>query len=79
MPFLLFIIVVITAAGVWYWRIKQAGEIAGDLANAAQDVKNAARRFGFNRKKNVHPPTVSTMRGSRRSVWCWPLRRRMGS
>lgn len=55
MPFLLFIIGVITAAGVWYWRMKQAGEVVGELANAAQDVKNAARRFGFNRKKNVHP------------------------
>ncbi len=35
--------------------MKQAGEVVGELANAAQDVKNAARRFGFNRKKNVHP------------------------
>ncbi len=55
MPFLIFILGVIGAVGVWYWRIKQAGAVAGELKNAAQDVRNAARRFGFNRKANVHP------------------------
>jgi len=55
MPILLFIIGVATTVGIWYWRMKQAGEIVSDLSNAAQDVRNAARRFGFRRKTNVHP------------------------
>ncbi len=55
MPILLFIIGVATTVGIWYWRMKRAGELVGDIAGAAQDVRNAARRFGFRRKTNVHP------------------------
>ncbi|MEM8788086.1 MAG: hypothetical protein AAGE76_07475 [Pseudomonadota bacterium] len=43
------------AAYFWYWRARNAADMAGHLAGAAQDVRLAARRFGFKRKSNIHP------------------------
>ena len=55
MPVLLAILGAIAAAAFWYYRIRAAGDMAGDLADAANDVRLAARRFGYKRKTNVHP------------------------
>lgn len=35
--------------------MKQAGHVAGELKDAANDVRLAARRVGFKRRSNVHP------------------------
>ncbi len=45
------------AAGAyfWWWRLRNAADMASDVANAANDVRLAARRFGFKRKTNLHP------------------------
>ena len=55
MPFLLGIIAFATAAYFFVLRARRGAEIATELMDAAQDVKAAARRFGFSRKQNVHP------------------------
>ena len=55
MPVVLFLIGVLTAAGIWFYRVQNARQSAGDLLDAAYDVRLAARRFGFKRKTNVHP------------------------
>lgn len=39
----------------WYSRISAAKDAAATLADAAIDVRLAARRFGFRRKANIHP------------------------
>ena len=52
------ILAVIAAAGAvlwWMYRARAAGQVAQDLAGAASDVLNAARRFGFQRRANQHP------------------------
>ncbi|NTT87521.1 hypothetical protein [Tabrizicola fusiformis] len=52
------ILSVIAAAGAvlwWMYRARAAGQVAQDLAGAASDVLNAARRFGFQRRANLHP------------------------
>lgn len=55
MPFMIFIIGIISAAGIWYWRMQSARENIANLADAAKDVRLAARRFGFKRQTNIHP------------------------
>ncbi|MEO8242054.1 MAG: hypothetical protein ABI832_07045 [bacterium] len=55
MPFILSLLAI--AAGGYFWlnRARNAAFIASDLADMAQDVMGAARRFGFRRQANVHP------------------------
>jgi uncharacterized tellurite resistance protein B-like protein len=55
MHILLGILGVLSVAMVWYWRMKSAGEAAGELTNAANDVRLAIRRFGYLRKHKTHP------------------------
>ena len=55
MPVLIAIAGLLVGALIWYNRIKAAGYAAGELKDAANDVRLAARRFGFKRKANVHP------------------------
>ena len=55
MHILLGILGVISVVALWYWRIKAAGEAAGELAGAASDVRLAIRRFGYMRKHKSHP------------------------
>ncbi|QPH54003.1 TerB family tellurite resistance protein [Pontivivens ytuae] len=55
MPILIMLLGAIGAAAIWYWRIKAAREMGGELLDAANDVRLAARRFGYRRKHNVHP------------------------
>ena len=55
MPFLIALIGIAITAYIWMNRVKRGTEIAGELMDAAGDVKNAARRFGFRRRANQHP------------------------
>lgn len=52
------ILAVIGAATAFYFlviRARNAAEIATDMMDMANDVRLAARRFGFTRRKNLHP------------------------
>ena len=55
MPFIMALLAI--AAGGYFWmnRARNAAHMASDLADMAQDVLGAARRFGFRRQANVHP------------------------
>ncbi len=55
MPILIMLLGVVGAVAVWYWRMKAAREVGGELLDAANDVRLAARRFGYRRKHDVHP------------------------
>ena len=55
MPFILALISIAAAAYFWINRAHNAGEIAGEVLDMANDVRLAARRFGFKRKTNLHP------------------------
>jgi hypothetical protein len=55
MPILLALIAVAGVAYFWYWRARNAAEVASEVADMAQSVLGAARRFGFRRRANVHP------------------------
>ena len=55
MPILLSIIAIGTAALFWFYRARGAAETAHDLLDVANDVRLAARRFGFKRGTNQHP------------------------
>jgi uncharacterized tellurite resistance protein B-like protein len=52
---LLGILGVLSAAMIWYWRVKQVGEAASELTNAANDVRLAIKRFGYLRGRKTHP------------------------
>lgn len=52
------IIALVGAAAAWYfffYRARNAAEIAVDIVDMANDVRLAARRFGFRRLTNIHP------------------------
>jgi hypothetical protein len=55
MPFVLAAIAALGAAYFWYLRMQNAKEAAETLFEAANDVRLAARRFGFRRRLNLHP------------------------
>lgn len=55
MPFILGLVGIIVAAYFWSVRARNARAVAEDLVDMAGDVMNAARRFGFRRRANVHP------------------------
>lgn len=55
MPFLVALLGIIGAAYFWAQRARNARDVMGDVADMANDVRLAARRFGFSRKMNVHP------------------------
>ena len=55
MPFILALLGIIGAAYFWAQRASNARNVVGDVADMANDVRLAARRFGFSRKMNVHP------------------------
>lgn len=55
MPFLLAILGALGAAAYWYWNLRNAGHAASDLADAANDVRLAARRFNYRRRHKTHP------------------------
>ncbi len=55
MPYIMALLAI--AAGGYFWmnRARNAAYMAHDLADMAQDVLGAARRFGFRRQANIHP------------------------
>jgi hypothetical protein len=55
MPVIIAILGALGIAYFLYMRAKTAREAAETLADAANDVRLAARRFGFRRKANLHP------------------------
>lgn len=55
MPFLLALIGIVGAAYFWAQRARNARDMIGEVGDMANDVRLAARRFGFTRKMNVHP------------------------
>jgi len=55
MPILVALLGIIATAYFWAQRARNARDVAGSVADLANDVRLAARRFGFNRKLNIHP------------------------
>jgi uncharacterized tellurite resistance protein B-like protein len=55
MPVILAILSALTVAGIWYYRMQAAKDAADVLLDAANDVRLAARRFGFSLKNKTHP------------------------
>ncbi|MEL6567500.1 MAG: TerB family tellurite resistance protein [Pseudomonadota bacterium] len=45
-----FLIAVVTAIGVWQWRIQRAAEAARELEGVVKTAANLPRRFAFKRK-----------------------------
>ncbi len=45
----------LAATAFWIYRIRQAADSTRVVLDAAQDVKAAARRFGFKTRANQHP------------------------
>ncbi|MEO0761248.1 MAG: TerB family tellurite resistance protein [Pseudomonadota bacterium] len=46
---------IVAAVGIWYWRFKMVSEAAGELIDAADGVRAAARRFAYRRRSDKHP------------------------
>ena len=55
MPILITILGAITAIGIWVWRMRNAADTAHEILDVANDIRAAARRFGFRRNHNRHP------------------------
>ena len=55
MPIVLALIGAATAFYFLVIRVRNAADIATDVADMANDVRLAARRFGFRRRTNLHP------------------------
>lgn len=55
MPYIVALLGLIGAVWFWMFRLRMAKMALDDLAGVAQDVMSAARRFGFHRKRNLHP------------------------
>ncbi len=46
---------ILTAVYFFVIRARNGSNMAGELIDVAQDVRAAARRFGFRRQTNIHP------------------------
>ena len=55
MPVLIALLGIIAGAYFWAQRARNAKDMAVDVVDMANDVRLAARRFGFSRKLNTHP------------------------
>jgi len=55
MPFIIALVGIIITAYIWANRASRARDVAGDVMDMANDVRLAARRFGFRRQTNIHP------------------------
>ena len=55
MPVLIALLGIIGAAYFWAQRARNARDMLGEVGDMANDVRLAARRFGFTRKMNTHP------------------------
>lgn len=54
MPFLLGALALAGAAYFWILRARNAANVTNELLDVANDVRLAARRFGFRRRSNQH-------------------------
>lgn len=55
MQILISLLIVIGGIAFWLHRVRSAREQAGDIADAVDDVRLAARRIMHNQQRNVHP------------------------
>lgn len=55
MPAILALLGLVAAVLIYVVRARNAAGMATDLMDMANDVRNAARRFGFRRQGNLHP------------------------
>lgn len=55
MPLLIALLGIAGAAYFWAQRARNARDMLGEVGDMANDVRLAARRFGFSRKMDVHP------------------------
>lgn len=55
MPFLIALVGIIGAVYYWSNRTRNTRDVAGEVMDMANDVRLAARRFGFKRQSNLHP------------------------
>ena len=55
MHILIGILGLLVAGYFWYNRARNAAGTAVEIADVANDVRLAARRFGFKRRTNIHP------------------------
>ena len=55
MHILLILLGIAGGIGIWLWRAHMAARAAGDLVEAADDIRAALRRFGYRRKANTSP------------------------
>ena len=55
MPFILGAVALLAAAFFWIQRARHAAEMSHELLDVANDIRLAARRFGFRRRQNLHP------------------------
>ena len=66
MPVLIVILGILAGLYLWFQRAKHARDVVGDVADMANDVRLAARRFGFRRQTNLHP--VESMEDPRLAI-----------
>lgn len=55
MPILLALLGIVATAYFWAQRARNVRDVAGGVSDMANDVRLAARRFGFSRKRDIHP------------------------
>ena len=55
MPIILSLLAIAAAAFFWINRARNAAQATQDLMGVANDVRAAARRFGFQRQSAIHP------------------------
>lgn len=55
MPILIALVGAIATAYFLYMRARNAAQMTSELVDVANDVRLAARRFGFRRQRDVHP------------------------
>ena len=49
------LVALVGVVALWYWRMKMARDAGGEILDAANDVRLAARRLMYRRKHNTHP------------------------
>lgn len=55
MPALIALVGIISTAAFFILRARNAGRAASEIMDMANDVRLAARRFGFRRRTDIHP------------------------
>jgi hypothetical protein len=55
MPVILAVLAIAGTVAFWVYRARNVGQVASDVADMAETVLGAARRFGFRRRADRHP------------------------